>query len=125
MKVQFDIIPYKSQLWKEAVKLREATLRIPLGSYFSEEELAEEAEHIQVVALRGNIVIGTAVLVPEGSRIKMQRVVVSEDLRSKGIGADMMLFCENYARENSYESIYCHARDSAINFYRQNAYKAE
>ena len=37
----------------------------------------------------------------------------------------MIKFCENYARQNGFKSIYCHARDTAVNFYLKNKYIAE
>ena len=54
---------------------------------FTEEELSEEKEHIQVVGITNDAVVATAVLVPEGLDCKMQRVVVDENLVNKGIGS--------------------------------------
>ena len=50
---------------------------------------------------------------------------VKEDLVGKGIGTKMMAFCESYAKEHGYKSIYCYARDSAVNFYLKNDYVSE
>jgi predicted GNAT family N-acyltransferase len=70
-------------------------------------------------------VISTAVLVPEGKDYKMQRVVVKQGMQDSGIGSKMMEFCEDYARNQNIRSVYCHARDSAVNFYLKNGYLAE
>jgi predicted GNAT family N-acyltransferase len=57
--------------------------------------------------------------------MKMQRVVVADELRSSKIGSKMMAFCERIAIENNKNRIYCHARDTAVNFYLKNDYLAE
>ncbi|TNE79579.1 MAG: GNAT family N-acetyltransferase [Bacteroidetes bacterium] len=37
----------------------------------------------------------------------------------------MMRYCEDLAREHQKSSIYCHARDTAVNFYLNNGYVGE
>ena len=123
--MNFKEITYKSQEWTKAVRLREKILREPLGSKFSEKELEEEKDHIQIAGFLDNELVATAVLVPEGSELKMQRVVVSEHLRSKNIGSEMMVFCEKLAVDKDFKLMYCHARDSAVNFYSRNHYEKE
>ena len=121
----FKEIKYKSQDWTNAVRLREKILREPLGSRFTDEELEEEQSHIQIAGFLDNELVATAVLVAEGQEMKMQRVVVLETLRSKNIGSKMMRFCEKLAIERNFEVMYCHARDSAVNFYSKNHYEKE
>lgn len=36
----------------------------------------------------------------------------------------MMVFCERFTRDRKSKQIYCHARDSAVNFYIKNGYEA-
>ncbi len=123
--IQFKIIEHGTPEYQKAVLLREEILRRPLGLTFSETELRVEKDHIQIVGFGGLEVIATAVLVPEGQDCKMQRVVVKENLMSRGIGSQMMAFCEHYARKRGFKSIYCHARNSAVNFYLKNFYIPE
>jgi predicted GNAT family N-acyltransferase len=125
MTTTFKEIKYKSPDWTKAVKLREKILRAPLGSKFTAKELEEEENHIQIAGFLENELVATAVLVPEGERMKMQRVVVSEILRNQNIGSNMMAFCEKLAKERNFASIYCHARDTAVNFYTKNQYQKE
>ena len=119
----FKEIAYKSQEWINAVLLREEILRKPLGTCFTEQELDEEKDHFQIVEFINDTIVATSVLVPEGEKMKMQRVVVSEKLRGANIGSNMMLFCETFALERRFKIIYCHARDSAVNFYIKNGYE--
>lgn len=122
MKTTFKEIAHKSPEWTNAVKLREKILREPLGSSFTEQELEEEKDHFQIAGFLDDVIIATAVLVPEGDAMKMQRVVVAENLRSLNIGSEMMAFCEKFASDKNFNVMYCHARDAAVNFYIKNGY---
>lgn len=123
MKTTFKEIAYKSSDWINAVKLREKILREPLGSIFNDQELEEEKYCFQIAGFIDDTIIATAVLVPDGDVIKMQRVVVTEKLRGMNIGSEMMAFCEKFAKERKSKLIYCHARNSAVSFYVKNGYK--
>ena len=122
MKITFKEIAHKSPEWTDAVKLREKILREPLGSSFTDQELEEEKHHFQIAGFSEDAIIATAVLVPEGDEMKMQRVVVRENLRSLNIGSEMMAFCEKFASDKNFKVMYCHDRDSAVNFYIKNGY---
>jgi predicted GNAT family N-acyltransferase len=123
--LSFKIIKYASFEYEAAIKLREGILRKPLGLVFLPEEIEAEKEHIQIAGFQGEELISTAVLVPEFKDYKMQRVVVKQGLQGSGVGSKMMKFCEEYARNQGAHSIYCHARDSAVNFYLKNNWVAE
>ena len=125
MEIDFKIVSYASEAWEKAVTLREEILRKPLGERFTVEELEEEKNHYQIIGLVKKELIATAVLVPEELSIKMQRVVVSDKLRNLNIGSKMMTYCETYAKNKGYQIIYCHARDTAVNFYLKNKYVSE
>ena len=122
MKPTFKEIRHRSAEWTDAVRLREKILREPLGSSFTDQELEEEKYHFQIAGFLDDAIIATAVLVPEGDEMKMQRVVVTENLRSLNIGSEMMTFCEKFASDKNFKVMYCHARDSAVNFYIKNGY---
>lgn len=123
--ITFKIINHDTPEYRAAVALREEILRKPLGLTFLAEELEAEKNHIHIVGFKGDEVIATAVLVPEGEECKMQRVVVRNDMQDSGIGSQMIAFCEEHAKARSFKSIYCHVRDSAVQFYLKNQYSAE
>lgn len=122
MKPVFKEIIHRSAAWTDAVRLREKILREPLGSSFTDQELEEEKYHFQIAGFLDEVIIATAVLVPVGDAMKMQRVVVAENLRSLNIGSEMMTFCEKLASDKNFKVMYCHARDTAVNFYIKNGY---
>lgn len=123
MNVKFKIIEHGSPSWKDAVQLREKVLRAPLGTKFTELELAEEQNHLHIAGFINDTLVATAVLVPEIDKIKMQRVAVDHHCRNSNIGSQMMTFCEKQATTESIGIIYCHARDTAVSFYLKNNYK--
>lgn len=122
MKPIFKEITHGSTEWTDAVRLREKILREPLGSSYTDQELEEEKYHYQIAGFLDDAIIATVVLVPEGDEMKMQRVVVTEDLRNLNIGSEMMTYCENFASGKNVKGMYCHARHSAVNFYIKNGY---
>lgn len=121
----FRIIPYASSEYEDAVRLREEILRKPLGLTFSQEERVAEKDHIHIAGFLEGCLVSTAVLVPEGNHYKLQRVVVVKSVQNSGIGSQMMNFCESYAKSKGISSLYCHARDTAVNFYLKNNYVPE
>ncbi len=125
MHLTFSQIDYGSDAWSTAVKLRENVLRKPLDSFFSPDELEQERAHIHIGGYSDGEIVATAVLVPEGENMKMQRVAVLESLRNTAIGSKMMVFCEAIVLSNNAYTVYCHARDSAVKFYLKNGYEPE
>ena len=125
LKAHFKIITYGGPEYKAAVCLREAILRHPFGLKFSAEELESERSHIQIAGFLNHEVVATAVLVPELPLCKMKRVVVKSSLQSQGIGTQLMQFCKTQAKSLGFKTIYCHARDTAVSFYRKNEYASE
>ena len=123
--ITFKIIPHGGPDYEAAVALREEMLRKPLGLRFHPAELEQEKAHIHIAGFQDDVLIATAVLVPQGEHSKMQRVVVSTAFQSTGVGSQMMQFCEAYAKAQGMLSIYCHARDIAVPFYLKNSYLPE
>ncbi len=123
--VVFELIDHGGPRYREAVRLREGVLRAPLGLSFTPEELAAEVGHLHLVGLEGDTVCATAVLVPEGKTMKMQRVAVAPELQGRGVGRALMRYCEKVAREHGAKTIYAHARESAVPFYEKCWYVGE
>jgi dihydrofolate reductase/predicted GNAT family N-acyltransferase len=124
-KIHFKLVDYGSDEYKKAVALREEILRKPLGLIFTKEGLEMEKEHIHIAGFLGQEMCATAVLVPDGDEMKMQRVALKASFQGKGIGSALMCFCEEYAAKHGFKSIYCHARGTAVQFYQKNQYALE
>lgn len=72
--------------------LREEILRKPLGLSFTPEELACEEGHMHIAGYLGQELCTTAILVPEGSALKMQRVATKTSFQNKGAGSALMRY---------------------------------
>ncbi len=97
----------------------------PFGLFFTKEQLELEKEHVHVAGYLGQEMCATAVLVPVGDEMKLQRVASKTQFQGKGIGSALTRFCEAYAKKHGFKSIYCHARGTAIGFYLKNQYELE
>ncbi len=123
-KVEILIVPFGSDKQKESVVLRDEILRKPLNMEFTEAYLAAEFDHIHVVAVMDNAVVGVIVLQPLNDRvIKMRQVAVKENLQGIGIGRKLVEECERISVARDFQKITMHARDVALPFYKKLNYK--
>ncbi len=124
LNVRITFIDHGSKAYWKAVELRHEILREPLGLEFTKNQLEAERDCIHIVAFLENRVVGALMLVAESKdSIKMRQVAVAQDLQSRGIGNKLVEAAENYARENGFNQIFCHARLTAISFYEQLNYE--
>ncbi|MEX0813653.1 MAG: GNAT family N-acetyltransferase [Chitinophagales bacterium] len=121
---EFKIVPYGSPDYDKTVVLRDLLLRKPLGLEFTKEELAKEDKHIHCAAYSNGEALACLVLVPlEKGRIKMRQVCTSKELQGKGVGRQLAIFSEQYAREKGFKTMECNARATAVPFYEKMNYK--
>jgi predicted GNAT family N-acyltransferase len=110
--------------YQKMVQLRNQILRQPLGLSFTEEELLKEKNDILIAAFDDDEILGCCMLCPQNSNtLRLRQMAVSNNLQRKGIGASIMSFAENLARDKGYRSMIMHARNSAIGFYEKFGYK--
>lgn len=119
-------IDHGTKEYKQMVNLRDAVLRKPLGLSFSPEELAREKEDILIGAFDEDEILACCLLTKVDSEtLKLRQMAVQNNLQGKGIGASLMTFAENLARDKGYRKLMMHARDSAIGFYEKFGYKTK
>jgi N-acetylglutamate synthase-like GNAT family acetyltransferase len=118
------IIDYNSEEYRQMIDLRDEVLRKPLGLYFNPEDLQREKDDILIGAFEEDKLIGCCLISREnGNTCRLRQMAVSSNLQKKGIGASLMAFAENVARDKGYETLMMHARSSAIGFYEKFGYK--
>jgi predicted GNAT family N-acyltransferase len=123
MSYQIKIVPHCSVAYCHTVLLRDAILRKPLGLVFTPEQLRAENNDIHVACFEGDKLVGCLILVPhDNGKVKMRQVAVAESHQRKGIGTLMCKFSHQWAIDNNYASMYCHARDVAEPFYTKLGY---
>ena len=107
-------------------QLRNLILRQPLGLSFTEEELEKEKNDILIAAFDDDEILGCCMLCPlDNNTLRLRQMAVRDNLQGKGVGASIMTFAENLARDKGYSSMIMHARDTAIGFYEKFGYKVK
>jgi len=118
------IIEHGSPEYKQMVKLRNEILRKPLGLSFSDDELLKEASDILIGAFDDDVILACCMLTTlTKEKVRLRQMAVLNNLQGKGIGATMMNFAENVARDRGFHLMSMHARKSAIGFYEKLGYR--
>jgi len=110
--------------YQQMVALRYQILRQPLGLGFTEDELVAEKDHILIAAFDDDQMLGCCMLTTiDNQTLKIRQMAVQNNLQGKGIGASLMSFVENLARDKGYRNLVMHARDTAIGFYEKFGFR--
>ena len=106
------------------VTLRDIVLRRPLGLTFDHDELMAEKDDILIACMDDEEVLGCCILAKVNSQtVRLRQMAVPDNLHGRGIGASIINFAENMARDKGYKLMTMHARDSAIGFYEKFGYQ--
>lgn len=117
-------IDHGSGEYMKMIELRKQILREPLGLSFTEEELKNEKNELLIAAFDEDIIMGCCVLSKiDDETIRLRQMAVMDTVQGKGIGASIMTFAENLARDKGYRYMIMHARNTAIGFYEKFGYK--
>ena len=119
-------IDHGSKEYKQLVQLRYSILREPVGLDFSEDELEKEAGNIHIASFEEDELLGCCMLTKINKEtLQLRQMAVKNNLQRKGIGASIMNFAENIARDKGFKKIIMHARDTAVGFYEKFGYKVK
>jgi len=106
------------------VALRDKILRQPLNLTFSDEELQGEVSSQHLALVNDNVVLACLVLKPiSGKEIKMRQVAVDTTVQGQGLGSRLVQVAEEYAKDQGFTIISCHARYTAQDFYERLGYQ--
>jgi predicted GNAT family N-acyltransferase len=118
--------PYGSDLYRQALVLREAILRQPLGLTLDEDERSDDARRQHFCATSHGAVLGSVSLKPlDGESLQLRQMAVSEDRRRERIGARLLARAEDWARGEGYLLMVLNARLGAEGFYARFGYVAQ
>jgi predicted GNAT family N-acyltransferase len=124
--IDIQVVEFNSPIQLKSVELRYKVLREPLGLVYTPEQLADEKDVAHIVALKQDEVVGVLLLKVAGAKVlKMRQVAVATDCQHSGIGKLLVFFAEQYAKNNGFQLIELHARDTAKDFYLKLNYKVE
>jgi predicted GNAT family N-acyltransferase len=122
---KFEIILHGGDSYLAAVRLRDEILVNPAGVITTPGDVAAERELVHVAGFLAGKLVATCLLVPEGRAVRMKRVAVASDLQDRGIGTQMLRFCEDHAREIGASELCAHARETAVRFYSKVGFTTE
>ncbi len=117
-------IDHSSKEYRQMVELRNEILRKPLGLSFKKEELSREKDDILIGAFEEDKMLGCCLLTKVNKdNVRLRQMAVQNNLQGKGIGAAMLNYAENVARDAGYKNMLMHARKTAVGFYEKLDYK--
>jgi len=117
-------IDHGSKEYRQMVELRNEILRKPLGLSFKKEELTREKDDILIGAFEEDKMLGCCLLTKvDKDNVRLRQMAVQNNLQGKGIGAAMLNYAENVARDAGYKNMLMHARKTAVGFYEKLDYK--
>jgi predicted GNAT family N-acyltransferase len=114
-----------SDLYRQALRLREAVLRGPLGLTITGEELADDAMRQHFCAISYGVVVGTVSLKPlDETTLQLKQMAVAEDRRRERIAALLLTHTEAWALDAGFRLMVLNARKRAEGFYARFGYQA-
>ena len=119
-------LEYGSTAYHDMVQLRLKLLRKPLGLQFTVEDLENDRHDILIASYEEDELLGCCMLKPvNDEQVRLRQMAVRDDQQHKGIGASIIAFAENIARDKGFRYIIMHARDTAIGFYEKFGYQID
>ena len=117
------IIDHGTKEYFQMVNLRKEILRKPLGLDFENAELDREVDDVLIGAFEDDKLICCCLITRmDSSTCRLRQMAVPSTLQHKGIGASLVSFAENVARDIGYKTMSMHARKTAIGFYEKFGY---
>ena len=117
-------IQHNSSEYEQMIRLRINALLEPIGvppHYIVPEK---EKDDFFIAAFEDREMIGCCVLTPkENGVVQLRQMAVRADYQGKRIGAAVIAFAENVARENGFTILMMHARNPVIAFYKKCGYE--
>ena len=109
--------------YDQALRLREAVLRAPLGLTLTSDELAGEDRCFHLGRFANGRLLAVLLLRPlDEHTVKMRQVAVHPDFQNRGLGFQLVAFAERFAKERGFTKIVAHARGTALGFYGNAGY---
>jgi len=126
--MDFKIIEYNTEEYRQMVELRYDVLRKPLGLTFSEQNLEKDKDDLLLISRYPNEgkITGCCILTPLNEyTVQLRQMAIAGFCQGKGLGSELLHHAEKIAEENHFEYMYLHARKTAIDFYKKQGYTIE
>lgn len=118
------LIQHNSKEYEQMILLRQQVLLQPIGVPASYIQRDKEKEDILICAFEGETITGCCVLTPKNSNtVQLRQMAVVEHMQGKGVGAAIVAFAENEARNKLFQNLILHARSVVVPFYLKCGYE--
>ncbi|MHB1485751.1 MAG: GNAT family N-acetyltransferase [Saccharofermentanales bacterium] len=120
---QIEVLEFDTLKYRQSLSLRNEILRKPIGMSIYDDDLSDEKSQVHIAYLIADDVVGILLLKQiSENEVKMRQVAVKKDYQNQGIGAALVEFAEEIARNSGYHMISLHARKTAVSFYEKLSY---
>lgn len=124
--MSIKIIDYNSIEYQEMISLRMEILRKPLGLTFTPETLENEKDDILIGAFDDEKITACCILSKiDTTIIQLRQMAVHPKMERNGLGASILAFAENMARDAGFRILIMHARKTAVGFYEKQGYSIQ
>jgi len=117
------IIEHGSEAYQRMLHLRTMVLLQPIGIDPSFIKPEQEKNDFLIGAFEEDDLIGCCVLTPRNNDIiQLRQMAVPSSFQGKGIGAAIVQFAEQLAKEKDFQILMLHARNTVVPFYLKSGY---
>jgi predicted GNAT family N-acyltransferase len=118
------IIDHGSADYQKMIDLRMDILRRPLGLTFTEADLDKEKDDILIGAFEEEDLMACCILTKiADDTCKLRQMAVRPKIQGTGLGAAMMNYAEQLAKDAGYKKMVMNARKTAKGFYEKLGYE--
>ena len=118
------IIDHGSADYQKMIDLRMDILRRPLGLSFTEADLVKEKDDILIGAFEEEDLMACCILTKIGDdTCKLRQMAVRPKIQGTGLGAAMMNYAEQLAKDAGFKKMVMNARKTAKGFYEKLGYE--
>ncbi len=121
--ISIQEVKFASPEYQTLLDLRYDVLRKPIHMKLRPEDTALDEGEYHIAAMDGKRIIGCVLLRPlDQTTIRLRQMAVLPDYQGQGIGAQLVIFAENLARERGFQTVETKARKTAQGFYEKQGY---
>jgi predicted GNAT family N-acyltransferase len=118
------MIDHGSEDYQKMIDLRMDILRRPLGLTFSESDLSKEKDDILIGAFEEEDLMACCILTKMAEdTCKLRQMAVRPKIQGTGLGAAMMMYAEQVAKDAGFKKMVMNARKTAKGFYEKLGYE--
>lgn len=123
-KIAFHFIGPGTPAYEDMVVLRMNVLLKPIGVPRSYIDPLREADDVLIGAYENGQLIGCCILTRINAQVvQLRQMAVDAAFQGKGVGAAIVSFAEEVAKEKGCQTLLMHARDTVIPFYEKCGYQ--